>query len=139
MWWTKSKASSKVDPMTKHREKLFSVTVKDCEFQATKGSGPGGQHRNKVATAIRCTHKASGAVGYASDHKSQHRNRKLAFRRMAESKTFQDWVRLEAARVSGQLKEIENKVDKAMQESYIRTEVREDGLWQKVDVEDLEE
>ena len=78
--------------MTKKRELLFSVTAKDCEFQATKGSGPGGQHRNKTSTAIRCIHRPSGAVGFASDDKSQHRNKRVAFGRMARSKKMQDWI-----------------------------------------------
>ena len=113
------------------KELIFSVTKKDLEFQATKGSGPGGQHRNKTATAIRCTHKDSGAVGYSCDEKSQHRNKKIAFRRMAESKKFQDWVRLEASRRTGELVEIERKVEKAMQDKNIVVEIRDDrGCWQ---------
>lgn len=114
----------------KRKELLFSVTAKDCEFQATKGSGPGGQHRNKTSTAIRCTHKPSGAVGYASDDKSQHRNKKKAFRRMAESKEMQDWLRLEASRATGEMALIDEKVKKQMEPRNIKVEVHDDrGLW----------
>lgn len=116
--------------MSKHRELLFSVTAKDLEFQATKGSGPGGQHRNKTSTAIRCIHRASGAVGFASDDKSQHRNKRAAFRRMAESKKFQDWIRLEAARRTGELARVEEAVKRAMREENLKVEMHdEDGLW----------
>lgn len=116
--------------MSKSRELLFSVTAKDLEFQATKGSGPGGQHRNKTSTAIRCTHKPSGAVGFASDDKSQHRNKRVAFRRMAESKKFQDWIRLEAARRTGELARIKEAVERSVQPKNLKVEVHnEQGLW----------
>lgn len=111
------------------KELLFSVTAKDCVFQAFKGSGPGGQHRNKTSTAIRCTHPPSGAVGVASDDKSQHRNKKKAFRRMAESDKFKRWVKIEIARITGQLKEVEKEVDKQLQPNKIKTEIQEDGKW----------
>ena len=39
--------------MEKRREKLFSVTLKDCDVQPYRGSGAGGQKRNKKAD----THK----------------------------------------------------------------------------------
>ena len=115
--------------MTSKRKLLFSVTAKDCRFKAFTGSGPGGQHRNKVATAIRCVHEPSGAVGTCTTHKSQHRNKKVAFGRMARSDKFQRWVRLEAARQTGALAEIERKVDRDMQPDRIRWEHREDGVW----------
>ena len=113
----------------KNRELLFSVTASDCDFQAFKGSGPGGQHRNKVATAIRCTHRDSGAVGVASDDKSQHRNKRVAFRRMAESKTFRDWANLEAAKKNGELKRIKDKVERLMSPLNIKVEVQQGGRW----------
>ena len=119
-----------------NRELIFSVTAADCDFQAFKGSGPGGQHRNKVSTAIRCTHRASGAVGVASDDKSQHRNKRKAFRRMAESEKFQTWVRIEAAKRTGELARIEEKVNRSMQTGNLRAEVRQDGLWVPFDEHD---
>lgn len=70
------------------REKLLSVTLKDCDVQTKRGTGKGGQNRNKRDTAVRIVHRASGAVGEAQDQRSQLQNKRLAFRRMAESEKF---------------------------------------------------
>lgn len=106
---------------------LFSVTKGDCDWQYVRGRGKGGQKRNKTSSAVRCTHRNSGAVGYAEDGRSQLQNRKTAFRKMAESKKFKAWHRLEVSRKTGQEKIIQAAVDKAMRE--VRVEVKEDGKW----------
>lgn len=59
------------------------VTKKDLRVDYTKGSGAGGQKRNKTESAVRITHLPTGEVGYAEDERSQTRNKKLAFRRLA--------------------------------------------------------
>lgn len=110
------------------KELLFSVTAADCRWDYYRGSGPGGQHRNKRDSAVRCTHISSGAVGQAEDTRSQHDNKKLAFRRMGESARFRAWARMEALRVTGKLREIEEKIDFAMKHQ-LKVEVRRDGKW----------
>ncbi len=109
-------------------ELLFSVTAKDCRFDYYRGSGAGGQHRNKTDSACRCTHLASGAVGQAEDSRSQHDNKALAFKRMAETKAFKAWHSIEVARRTGKLREIEERIAFDMKHR-IKVEVQEAGKW----------
>ena len=78
-------------------ELLFSVTKKDLIIQPFKASGPGGQHRNKNATAIRIIHPNSGAVVECKEHKSQTQNKKAAFKRLVETPEFKKWHRIKVA------------------------------------------
>lgn len=57
---------------------------RDCDVEFTRAGGPGGQHRNKVETAVRLTHRPTGVVVLVSEHRSQSRNRDLALQRLAE-------------------------------------------------------
>lgn len=43
------------------------------------GSGPGGQHRNKTATAVRLTHRPTGLVVTCENERSQGQNKAQAF------------------------------------------------------------
>lgn len=56
--------------------------LKQCELRSLRRSGPGGQHRNKVETAIVVTHLPSGIEGQASERRSQSENRSLAIHRL---------------------------------------------------------
>ena len=54
----------------------------DCETRRTKGGGPGGQHRNKVETAIQLVHQPTGVAVFASERRSQRENLKNAIKRL---------------------------------------------------------
>lgn len=58
------------------------INDKDISYQATRAGGPGGQHVNKVSTAIRATHIPTGMCVLASDSRSQLQNKKLARERL---------------------------------------------------------
>ena len=108
---------------------LFSVTKDDCEWSFTKGSGAGGQARNKTSNAVHCFHRPSGAHGYSESGRSQYTNRQDAFRKMAESKEFKKWHKLEVMRRLGTLTQIEDEVERQMRN--VKIEYRIDGKWQE--------
>lgn len=55
---------------------------KEVSFETCRASGPGGQHVNKVETAVRGTHLPSGMQVLASDSRSQLENKKLCLERL---------------------------------------------------------
>ena len=56
--------------------------LKSCELTAGRGSGPGGQNRNKVETAIRIKHLPSGVIASATERRHKEQNRKQAVFRL---------------------------------------------------------
>ena len=53
-----------------------------CDLRAVRGSGPGGQHRNKVSTGIVVTHRDTRITGEATERRSQSQNRQVAIHRL---------------------------------------------------------
>ncbi len=56
--------------------------LKQCRVGKGRGSGPGGQHRNKVETLVRITHVPTGLETHAGERRSATENRGVAIRRM---------------------------------------------------------
>ncbi|HUG19458.1 MAG TPA: peptide chain release factor-like protein [Planctomycetaceae bacterium] len=56
--------------------------MKSCKIRFGRASGPGGQHRNKVETAVRIEHLPSGIEAAATETRSQKDNRKKALFRL---------------------------------------------------------
>jgi protein subunit release factor B len=55
-----------------------------CEVQVHRAGGPGGQHRNKVETAIRLVHTPSGVTAEGKDQRSKTQNLSAALGRLRE-------------------------------------------------------
>ncbi|MGD1994913.1 MAG: peptide chain release factor-like protein, partial [Anaerolineae bacterium] len=56
----------------------INIDPSDLEYEAYGASGPGGQHMQKNATAIRLTHKPTGMVISCESERSQSQNRTRA-------------------------------------------------------------
>ena len=56
--------------------------ISDCEIRRQRRSGPGGQHRNKVETAIFIKHLPTGIEAGATERRSQEQNRLRAIGRL---------------------------------------------------------
>lgn len=111
----------------------LSLTKDDFDWEYFTAGGHGGQKQNKTASAVRCTHRPSGAVGISRDERSQLQNKKLALARCVNTQKFEFWGKMELARVeeahTGQMT-VEQRVAQEMQPHLIRTEVLTPSGWQ---------
>lgn len=74
------------------KQKSWTISENEIQYQAMRSSGAGGQHVNKVSSAVRATHLPTGIAVVAMDSRSQHQNKKLATERLLkklESETLQ--------------------------------------------------
>ena len=58
------------------------VLLRDCDIRRQRRGGPGGQHRNKVETAVIITHNPTGIQAEANERRSQEQNRQVAIFRL---------------------------------------------------------
>lgn len=107
------------------RELVLSVTLKDCEVQTFRAGGPGGQKQNKTESGVRIIHHPSGARGESREERSQLQNKKIAWRRMCETKEFQYWVKIQTGRDAL----LRAKVEQELTPDKIKTEIVQDGKW----------
>ena len=65
---------------------VFMIRLRDEDIEQIfhRSSGPGGQHVNKVSTAVTLKHIPTGLIVTASDSRSQSQNRALARARLEE-------------------------------------------------------
>jgi len=108
---------------------LFSVTKKDFDIQYFRAGKSGGQKGDKTSCACRLVHEASGARGESRNHRSQDQNRKTAFRRLIATKKFKDWMRYQAAVISGKAEAIEKTVDSMMADKHLKVETFQHDKW----------
>ena len=74
------------------RMRRLGIEPADLEESFTRSSGPGGQHVNKVATAVTLRHRPSGVAVTAQDSRSQARNRVLALDRLLQALELREEV-----------------------------------------------
>ena len=79
--------SSPSDFHTRKAERLARLRLDagDFEEKFSRSSGPGGQHVNKVSTAVMLRHVPTGAAVTVQDSRSQSMNRQLAWDRLLDT------------------------------------------------------
>lgn len=117
------------------KELLFSLTKKDFICQYFRGSGHGGQKRNKTSNACRCIHPESGARGEAQDTRSREQNRKLAFTRMASTPEFKRWHQVRTSELAHGKARLDEYLKASMRPDNLQVEYRnpETGKWEVVE------
>lgn len=68
--------------LTKKEQKLLHRNKSDLQIQFYRGSGPGGQNKNKRDTACRITDLVTGIAATAEEHRTQLANRVAAKERL---------------------------------------------------------
>ena len=68
--------------MHTQRQPAVEQLLAECDVRASRRSGPGGQHRNKVETAISLHHLPTGVRAEASERRSQAQNQTQALFRL---------------------------------------------------------
>lgn len=109
---------------------LFTLSKKNGDFivQPFKGSGCGGQKRNKTMSACRIIHPASGVVAECQEERSYPQNQKIAFKRLTSNPIFLKWHKIECSRRMGVEINIEDAVDFEMRMN-IKVEEVHNGKW----------
>ena len=97
-------------------ELLFTLSKSNGDFivQPFKGSGKGGQKRNKTMSACRITHPESGTVSECQEERSFEQNKKKAFERLIKKDSFQKWYKIKVAKYMGNTADIEEQVEREM-------------------------
>jgi protein subunit release factor B len=87
------------------------ILKKHVIIETYRSSGPGGQRKNKVETAVRLKHLPSGLTVIATEHRSQAENRKLALERLRERLIKLNRPRKRRIPTSVSMKDIEKRIE----------------------------
>jgi len=114
------------------KDRVTILSQKDLDISYFCGSGAGGQARNKVASGVQMRHEESGAIGRASDSRSQHDNKKSAFQRLLADPRMKFWLSKKVYEVR-QGETLEQAVVNEMTPDKLKFEIKNAvGQWEEV-------
>lgn len=98
------------NPRDALEQRMKRLGVREADFTETfaRSSGPGGQHVNKVSTAVTLTHAATGISVTVQDSRSQSMNRRLARERVLDEIERRRRERAQARRAEAALQRRRN-------------------------------
>lgn len=110
--------------MEEPSEASLHIEERDIEWTTCRGSGAGGQHRNRTESAVQMTHIPTGIRVRVENERSQHQNRDLALRllraRVHEARSAKKAQERDAQR--------RQQVGSGMRGDKIRTIRAQDGI-----------
>lgn len=117
---------------TDTRERISLCKPEDFDVSYFCGSGAGGQARNKVASGVQIIHRETGAIGRASDSRSQAQNKAEAFRRLVASPRMKFWISAKLYEIR-QGETLAQTVENDMRPENLRMEIKDStGKWIEV-------
>ena len=86
-------------------ETRFVLNDGEVDIRTTRGSGPGGQHRNMTDSCVIATHKKTG-IAVRVDMRSQHESRRIALKILSAKLRDQTLERERAARAADRRQQV---------------------------------
>jgi len=118
--------SSTVTVAVLEEERASTVDLRDedIDVKTCRGTGPGGQHKNKTDTCVIMTHKPTGVSVRCDSERSQASNRQTALTTLkARLQSSHD-----AKRASGRANKRKSQVGSGMRADKIRTVQEQNGI-----------
>lgn len=110
------------------RKPILTLTRDQFRVDTYRGSGAGGQKRNKTNSAVRITHVPSGASASCEEEREQSQNKRRAFERLHRHPRLLAWIKQRVAEIDRG--PIEDFVRKQITDSNLKWEVRDtQGRW----------
>lgn len=104
-------------------EAALQLDERDVEWQACRGSGAGGQHRNVTDSAVQMTHRPTGIRVRVETERSQHQNRAYALQ-LLRARVYEA---MQGAKVRARDEERRHQVGSGMRGDKVRTIREQDG------------
>jgi peptide chain release factor 1 len=84
----------------------LAIRSEDVDIETMRGSGAGGQHRNKTDSAVRARHRPTGIEVRCESERSQHRNRELALQVLAARVVNRELTMADEARATDRRQQV---------------------------------